>query len=154
MTFPGVGPNDTSVRYRLAIVLLVASLSAACRGGAKEAPVFHGVRLGMAPKDVRERFDQKGTWGTAATKELTLTWNTTEAQGPVATAQFEFHNGMLVAVRSDVAPVDPLVARGFAVTDSSVTDCQPGIGTRKTCRILARDCADHAEEVKALMSAH
>lgn len=154
MTFLRGEPNQAHVRYRLAVVVVVASLAAACKGGAKEAPVFHGVRLGMAPKDVRERFDQKGTWGTAATKELTLTWNTTEAQGPVATAQFEFHNGMLVAVRADVAPVDALVARGFAVTDSSVTDCQPGIGTRKACRILARDCADHAEEVKALMSSH
>ena len=131
-------------------LLLVAALAlAACD---KRPPTFHGVELGMAPRDVRDRFDVKGSFQVEPSSGDDFTMKFEPEKGSTVTAaQFEFHGGALVAVRSDVTATDP-ASRGeaFVVTRSAVLH-----RTRKPdlshVDLIARDCPTHRTEAEKLV---
>lgn len=109
------------------------------------------VRLGMAPRDVRERFEPgaKGTWQTSlgTGDDTALEWS---SAGPstFATARFEFHLGMLVAMRlrSTEARSDEVVS----TTPKTVTLRRPAPEGGTTITVLARDCPTHKDEAESL----
>lgn len=136
--------------------LALALATAGCtRTEAAEA--LPGVRLGMTPRDVRDRFEGggAGAWqtkiggGAGASDDTVVEWS---AQGPesrVATARFEFHLGMLVAIRGHLR--EPIGAERVDSTPKTVTLRKPaGGGTDLT--ILARDCPTHHDEAEGLAS--
>jgi hypothetical protein len=132
-----------------------ALVLAAC--SASTIPDFYGVRLGMSPRDVRERFaGGQGAWTSEATRDdYAVHWTAAaghEASLPDA-ATFEFHTGALVAVRADL-PASASFARGHAriVTKSAVLSLSRGSG-KLHADLLARDCPTHATEAAALAAA-
>ena len=139
----------------LALVLATGGLGLpACD---REAPneVVPGVRLGMAPRDVRDRFDGggEGVWqtkvggGAGASDDTVLEWNASGDKTRATHARFEFHLGMLVAVRAHLR--DPIGASKVDLTPKTVTVRAPeGGGTEVT--ILARDCPTHHDEAEGL----
>lgn len=132
--------------------LAAALLVGACD---KPPPAFHGVELGMAPREVRDRFDVKGkfevqpTLGTSG-EDFVMTF-APENVTTLTAARFEFHGGLLVAVRADVTASDPS-DRGDAlvVTKSAVLhrDRKPD-GAHVD--LLARDCPTHHAEAEKLV---
>lgn len=115
---------------------------------------FHGTRLGMSVADVRSHLEPRGTFSARPNGESgwALDWQSAGA-GSLHRATFEFHEGLLVAVRAEVDRGD-LLAR---VVGTTVT---PGIVRRVSRRadgafdvlILARTCPEHASEVRRLLS--
>lgn len=118
---------------------------------------FYGVRLGMSPRDVRERFAAgAGTWTSeATTDDYCVRWSPIAGHAAVApeTVTFEFHTGALVAVRSEL-PTSASFAGGPAliVTGSGVLR-RVRTGTHVHVDLLARDCPTHAAEAAALAAA-
>ncbi len=145
---------------RFRILLLVSYLtcsawfSAGCdrHEGAEDLP---GVRLGMSPRDVRERFEggRDGAWQTklgSGTKDDTvLEWNAADGKSRAVHARFEFHLGMLVAVRAQLREPSPKEQVDFTARTVTVRMPQDD-GTAVT--ILARDCPTHHEEAEALVA--
>ena len=115
---------------------------------------FHGAKLGMAPRDVRDRFDLAPLGAfkiTSPGDELILDWAPAHAgEGTVESARFEFHAGMLVAVRAKLAQRDPEAA-GVALlaTKTAVVARARAEGVSYT--LIARDCPTHREEEKRLL---
>jgi len=124
-----------------------------------------GVRLGMAPRDVRDRFDGggEGAWqtligngggggmagGVGASDDTVVEWTASNDHSRVSHARFEFHLGMLVAVRAHLR--EPAVKREARtdVTPKTVTVLAPATdGTDVT--MLARDCPTHRDEAESL----
>ncbi len=114
----------------------------------------------MTPRDVRERFAVgEGSWTTTvgAGDDTVVDWTAardTSGQGSakaggasVAHARFEFHLGMLVAVRADLA--GGAAAERISVTPRTVTvrRGEPSGGASLT--VLARDCPTHKAEASA-----
>jgi hypothetical protein len=134
------------LRFALALVLMIGC----AREPANEA--VPGVRLGMAPRDVRDRFEgaAEGGWQTkvgGATDDTVLEWNATGGATRATQARFEFHLGMLVAVRAHLR--EPVSSQRIDVTAKTVTVRTPaGGGTDVT--ILARDCPTHHDEAESL----
>ena len=133
------------------MLLLLGACSAA------PADPVPGVRLGMTPRDVRDRFDPEaaGTWktnvatGPSANDDTVLEWTSSAgAEKSKATdARFEFHLGMLVAVRAHLR--EGSTAEHIDTTPRTVTLRTPqGGGTEVT--LLARDCPTHHEEAESL----
>jgi len=142
------------------VLLLAAALSlGACE---KRPPSFHGVVLGLAPRDVRDRFDVKGKFevqpshrpeGAAPGEadDFTMTLTPSDASS-VRAAQFEFHGGALVAVRADVAPSDP-ADRGdaFEISKFAVLH-RVRLADHAHIDLVARDCPTHRAEAEKLVS--
>lgn len=132
-----------------ALVLAAALALAAC---AKRPPTFHGVELGMVPRDVRDRFDVKGSFEVEPSSSDDFTMKFSPQKGAtVSAAQFEFHGGALVAVRADVSASDPANAGdAFVVTSSAVLHRE-----RKPegahLDLVARDCPTHRAEAEKLV---
>jgi hypothetical protein len=108
----------------------------------------------MTPEQVRERFDAQGAgcWRTEVrgTELALIRW---PGGGLDREARFEFHLGMLVALRLDL-PEDAPEAAGPAVETRSGSVVarrrdEPG---RVRVSVLARDCPTHAEEVARILS--
>ncbi len=115
-------------------------------------PIF-GVRLGMTPAQVRERFDPgvPGTYRSEAMDEdFALVWSPSE-RGDVLTARHEFHEGQLVAMRLTVASGSraaggsPVEATPLSLIARDVVD--EGVAVTW----LARSCPTHAAEVRRRM---
>lgn len=137
----------------LASVALALGLSLAAGCSRAEVPDFYGVRLGMVPRDVRDRFHAgAGTFTSEAAKDdYAIRW--TKDPGAVASvdlATFEFHMGSLVAVRADL-PASEAFAQGepLVVTKSAVL-ARDRKGDAVHVDLLARDCPTHAAEAKKL----
>ncbi len=141
------------MRFPTSLLLALTLLfGAACTRDEKEA-VPH-VRLGMAPRDVRERFQPggEGTWQTAlgAADDTVLEWTARDAKAPVAQARFEFHLGMLVAIR---ARLNETVSReDVSATAKTVTLKAPAPEGGTSVTVLARDCPTHKDEAESLAS--
>lgn len=120
-----------------------------------EAPgSLRGARLGMTPAQVRDRFagGEPASWETEIDgADLTLIRGPSESMD--RSTRFEFHGGMLVAIRADL-PEDAPEARGEAVEISaaSVVVRDPAPGGRVHLRVIARDCPTHAPEVSRVLS--
>ena len=91
-------------------MVLVLALASGLVGCDREAPneSVRGVRLGMSPRDVRDRFEGSadGRWltsvgkGLGASDDTVLEWTAVGEMSRATQARFEFHLGMLVAVRA------------------------------------------------------
>lgn len=147
------------MRRSIAAAFLCASLALACSKG---APVeFHGVKLGMQPGDVRARFDlPSGHWkndggtSTVGGGALKLTWKRDSGSEGPEEAVFEFHNGLLVAIRAHYAAgAQDAFANGAARLETSSTVlARDEQGGAKDVRWIAKDCPEHADEVRAILS--
>lgn len=124
------------------------TLASAC-GTAEAEPVPH-VKLGMAPRDVRDRFQPgvPGAWHTAVGigEDTALEWkaNAPPPSGFVD-ARFEFHLGMLVAIRAHAAGPS---REGVSSTAKTVT----ARAADGSVTVLSRDCPTHKEEAERLAS--
>lgn len=131
---------------------LAKSRSAATRGE------LHGVRLGLTVRDVRARFDAAGAgqWESTVTDDMVLKWKPgADARGGPLAAQFEFHMGLLMAIRADLPPGDP-AAKGppFELSDSAVVVREKAPTGAVHLTAIARSCPIHAKEAQSLVSAH
>lgn len=132
---------------------------------------FHGARLGMSASELRRGFAYAGTFtvhsDSDADGELAVEWAPAAGeQGavPVSFVRFEFHQGLLVAIRADsldpgeitLAQTEPFVANDAAVLHRSVRLHSSDSTAHVRITILSRDCPTHAEEVRRLtgLSAH
>src|SRR5438309_11700401 len=110
----------------------------------------------MSPRDVRDRFEggAQGAWqtkvggGAGASDDTVVEWSASDGSASRAShARFEFHLGMLVAIRAHLR--EPVRAQRVDVTAKTVTLQLPRPdGTDLT--ILSRDCPTHHEEAEAL----
>lgn len=123
---------------------------------------FRGARLGMSAPDTRKRFHAPvaGQWAAsvATTGEEAMTWTPSDAaSSDVSTASFEFHNGMLVAIRAieRASAPEAKASSGHPITATPVTvrRLEPPSASDPEARltILARDCPTHAAEVAAIL---
>jgi hypothetical protein len=151
--------KSTALRARLLAIGLAALLSSTASVGCHRdtaSETLPGVRLGMAPRDVRDRFDGggEGSWqtkvggGAGASDDTVVEWNATGERSRVAHARFEFHLGMLVAVRAHLREGDVKGESRVEATPKTVTVVTPSAhGTDVT--LLARDCPTHHEEAES-----
>lgn len=143
----------SSLARRVLLALALSGAGVAC-GQSEGGTSFHGAKLGMAPRDVRERFDLAPLGAfkiTSPGDELVLDWAPAHAgEGTVESARFEFHSGMLVAVRAKLAPRDPEAAGApLLATKTAVVARATSEGVSYT--LIARDCPTHREEEKRLL---
>lgn len=126
----------------------MASLTACSRDAPDAIP---NVKLGMAPRDVRERFHPSqadpGAWQTAvgSSDDTVLEWTARAPETPIREARFEFHLGMLVAIRAKTA--ERLGREEIATTPKTVTVKAPA-NEGGTITVLARDCPTHKDEAE------
>lgn len=150
LTHPHIATYEVLVR--IASLLVVAAGVVACGHDAPDA--IPNVRLGMAPRDVRDRFapggTDPGTWqtGVGQADDTFLTWTSHDPKTAYTDARFEFHNGMLVAIRANSA--DKLGKEDISTTPRTVTVKEPADGGT-TITVLARDCPTHKEEAEGFV---
>jgi len=133
----------------LALATLLAT-PACSKADASEA--LPAVRLGMSPRDVRDRFESgtPGAWqtklGATPTDDTVLEWTAKDpAEARVPSARFEFHLGMLVAVRASLR--EPVGSEAVAATEKTVSVRAPA-AKGSTLTVLARDCPTHRDEAE------
>jgi len=140
---------------RTLVLALALALVPACERSTLGQTEFHGVKLGMLPNDVRDRFDGAGgQWRTVPGDGLKLEWTGQGSSGgSVQRAQFEFHNGILVAVRADLTGSDQ-ASKGPGFTSSPVSvQARKASGGGVSYVWIARDCPEHKAEVAGLLAA-
>lgn len=149
-----LGNHVRFARFATITSLAFLALLGACKGAEPKDPIPN-VRLGMAPRDVRERFAPggPGQWQTAlgAGDDTALEWTARDSPTKIREARFEFHLGMLVAIRAHT--MDPVAKEDITLTPKTVTVLAPareGGGT--TVTVLARDCPTHKDEAESLAS--
>jgi hypothetical protein len=139
----------------LALAFAFGLGTTACTREEASNEVVPGVRLGMSPRDVRDRFDGggAGAWqtkvggGAGASDDTVLEWSASGDKTRATRARFEFHLGMLVAVRAHLREGVP--ATRVDLTPRTVTVRTPEAGGTDVT-ILARDCPTHHDEAEAL----
>jgi hypothetical protein len=140
------------VRLGAFLFSMTLALSPGCSREEKEA--VPNVRLGMAPRDVRERFQPggEGTWQTAlgSGDDTVLEWTAGDTRSPVAHARFEFHLGMLVAIRARTTETSS--RENVTSTAKTVTVMAPAREGGTSVTVLARDCPTHKEEAESFAS--
>ncbi len=125
------------------------SAGAACQG-AKPSSDFHGVKLGMTAGDVRQRFQgPKGTWKATPGEEMLLDYS--PDQGTVPTVRFEFHSGMLVAIRATLDPHDPSASLLPREVTAGAVIAREHDGPHVKLTWLSRDCPTHKDEADRLV---
>lgn len=109
----------------------------------------------MSAKDVRDRFEapSPGSWTVTPGEDMFLDWKAVApSRATLAAARFEFHNGMLVAVRADLPAGDALASGPpLATSPASVLvreKREGGVGYR----LIARDCPAHRDEVSRILA--
>ncbi len=141
---------------RLQLTLALALALNVGAGCSREAPdAVPGVRLGMSPRDVRDRFDEsgQGAWrtnvssGPGANDDTVLEWSAAVPASRATHARFEFHLGMLVAVRAHLR--EGASSERVDLTAKTVTLRTAAAGGIDVT-ILARDCPTHHEEAEAM----
>jgi hypothetical protein len=139
------------VRFFVLTVALTFGVGACTR---IEPDAVPHVKLGMAPGDVRDRFAPggAGTWQTSLGKvadDTALEWKAKDGSAKVKEARFEFHLGMLVAIRATTNEAPP-PAEKITTTPASVTVRRPAPSGGSELAVLARDCPTHKDEAAAL----
>jgi len=139
---------------RLVRIFTLSLALAACTEDSGGDPL-PSVRLGMAPRDVRDRFQPggQGTWQTrvGAADDTILEWTSHDPATKVPSARFEFHLGMLVAVRARLADTTGSNER-VEKTARTVTARRPAPEGGTSVTALARDCPTHKDEADALVA--
>lgn len=141
-----------------ALVLGGGAAATGCRRHEEPAAssLLPSIRLGMSPRDVRDRFDPggPGNWRTKVAEKpgedtvLEWTMGDPKAKGyRIVHATFEFHLGMLVAIRAHV--VDPVLQETVEVSPKTVSIRTPRNGDGSDLVVLARDCPTHKDEAEA-----
>ncbi len=145
----------------IAIALVGATgwaVSSTLIGGANTEPMnVHGARLGVTASDLRGRFTppESGAFRAAADApangDLALDWSADARTSPLR-ARFEFHSGLLVAIRATLPATHPL-APGPALSETAVSVLSRHENADHTVSltILAKDCPTHAAEVRSLL---
>jgi len=153
-------PSALAILAALTALTILAALAplVGCRRR-EPAETFHGVRLGMTPGDVRARFQPPttravATWRSVPGGEGMLEYSVPGGDAPKV--RFEFHSGMLVAVRASLEPGD-IASRGPRrdLNPGSVLVRAPreqGQGQGRTVEVtwLSRDCPTHKIEADRL----
>jgi hypothetical protein len=150
---PSFGARLVLTLGGLGLAIVLVSLALTHVGNVMTEPLaFEGVRLGLAPQDVRARFALAGTWTAVPGDELALAWSSSDPMATVRDARFEFHLGSLVAVRGHVTSKDE-EARGDALRVSGVALIarRPRAGGDVDVLLVDRDCPTHAREVARLL---
>ena len=116
---------------------------------------FHGTRLGMSVAEVRSRFDARGAGDFHARPDVASGWSiewTATSASAVRSATFEFHEGLLVAVRAVVDRSDALTREtGLTVTSGTVRRVTSRPDAAFDVLLLSRACPAHAAEVRSLL---
>lgn len=115
---------------------------------------FHGAKLGMSVADVRARFDVGGSFHARpdGASGWALDWTATDASGSVRSATFEFHEGLLVAVRAVATESDAIADRaGMTTTAGIVRRVNRRSDRLFDVLILSRGCPAHAAEVSRVL---
>ena len=141
---------------RVLYVVFFALALFACERSEPDA--IPNVRLGMTPRDVRDRFDPSstGAWQTSVGTgdDTVLEWTSRGAKIPespkVARVRFEFHLGMLVAIRARTTENEG--AERVSATPKTVTVRRPDPEGGTSIVVLARDCPTHKDEAESLAS--
>jgi|GEM_PF-1242227 len=113
---------------------------------------LRGVRIGLSAADTRARFlaPGPGVWASESSPEPSLRWSASGATD-VREAVFEFHQGMLVAVRLKVSPKSPeATGPSLEQTPARVISRQAE-GDAVAVTLLSRSCPAHAAEVAKLL---
>ncbi len=152
---PSPAPRSRATLARVvALVLALAvalGVAFAVRGGGGTPHVtFHGVKLGMTPGDVRARFTApSGAWRATSGSEMVLDYSPDTGDAPKV--RFEFHSGMLVAVRATLTANDAAAGgQRRELTPGSVLVREPAAAGRVSLVWLSRDCPTHKDEATRL----
>lgn len=150
-------PSRRRLVIALAGALAMGTVAVATIALRKQPTAFHslrGVTLGLSASDTRARFrpDSEGSWSLDGRAEPTLRWARTSPSGPVTRAAFEFHQGMLVAIRLDLSPDAPEASGPpLELSPQAVLSRRPtGDVTRLV--ILSRSCPAHTGEVASVLA--
>lgn len=131
-------------------VAFAASGPVGCKRATNESDFVAGTRLGMSPRDVRERFAPggEGTWQTSlgGGDDTILEWRSTGAS-KYRSARFEFHLGMLVAIRAHAE--GGVTEESVTATPKIVTVVRPSSEGGTDIDILSRDCPTHHDEAES-----
>lgn len=120
----------------------------------EDISTFHGARLGMTPSDVREHLDLDGDLRAISLPDGSYALALAPSEDPgrsVGAVRFEFHLGLLVAIRAELAKDsssaqdDPLVVTSGAVRQIAQR------ADRAELTLLSRSCPTHADEVRSLL---
>ncbi len=87
---------------------------------------------------------------------MVLRWKpTTDARGGPLAAQFEFHMGLLMAIRADLTPGD-VAANGpaFELSESTVVVREATPAGPVHLTVIARSCPTHAKEAERFVHDH
>lgn len=147
----GAGARLYASRVVIRVLVFILALAACTR---VETDALPNVRLGMAPRDVRDRFEPggEGTWQTSVgsgADDTAIEWKAADGSARVKDARFEFHLGMLVAIRATTR--EPAAeAERITSTPGSVTLRKRAPEGGTSIAVLARDCPTHKEEADRL----
>ncbi|MCL2724896.1 MAG: hypothetical protein FWD69_10725 [Polyangiaceae bacterium] len=146
-------PVSRTLVLALSLTIAVASGSLSCdRESSRTEEVTAGVRLGMSPRDVREHFQGggDGSWQTTigSGTDRVIDWRAQSDAARFTQARFEFHLGMLVAVRAHTR--DASASENIVLTPKTVTLRSPASDGGTDVTVLARDCPTHHDEAEAL----
>lgn len=140
--------------FLVAVSLVTPAILVGCKDSEASAEAISGTRLGMSPRDVRERFSpgSAGSWQTSmgSGDDTILEWHTQDPSAKFKNVRFEFHLGMLVAARAEATNAVP--KESIASTPKTVTVVRPSPEGGSTIDILARDCPTHHDEAEALVA--
>jgi hypothetical protein len=128
-------------------------IASACSSSGPAIDELHGVRLGMTPAEVRARFEPEGAFSVTpgSEGEIRLDWRATGDQ-PVTEARFEFHEGLLVAVRATHGADTLVSVQRLDVSPWAVRVARVGDDNRAETVLLARGCPAHESEVQELLA--
>jgi hypothetical protein len=130
--------------------LLVGALAIVLGACDARMPDFHGVALGMTPRDVRARFDAKGTFEAEPTADDFKMKFTPRGASTITSAVLEFHMGALVAIRADLSPNDPFARGPEIFTTKAIVLHRTRSPESIHVDELARDCPTHHAEAEKL----
>jgi hypothetical protein len=139
----------------LALSLLAIAIGfriATSRAGQRD---FYGVRLGQSANDTRDRFQPNapGTWTLTQEPEPVFRWAAQSKDAAVRTATFEFHDGMLVAARYDLAhATEAASGPPLEVLPATLIARDPQPDDRVQLTVISRTCPQHQDEVKRLLA--
>lgn len=140
------------MRFAPAVFMLALLLAAAC-GRQESIDEFHGARLGMTPSEVRDYFKPNGEFTILPSGEGAIDLGWSGAASEIFTeAVFEFHEGILVAIRAKHGADYSAKVQRLDVTPYAVRSISVGADANVETLLLARGCPTHESEVQDLLA--
>ncbi|NLY94983.1 MAG: hypothetical protein GXY23_13265 [Myxococcales bacterium] len=133
--------------------IALCALAVACAPSRPAIDELHGVRLGMTPAEVRARFEPEGKFSITPSNDggIWLEWSATGDQ-PITEARFEFHEGILVAIRAKHGEDGAIAVQRLDVSPWAVRYARVDENNRAETTLLARGCPAHESEVQELLA--